>query len=120
MFFIGGINSIFPLVVYISLIWICLAIGYGNKLKGLVHSLGIQTQVIKDVEFQESEMDFLLKTEAKILDGKSASGNDHYSLPPGFYEIKILTCLNYPDISGTKPLFSLKPAINRYRGPPFA
>ena len=33
MFFISGINSILPFIVYISLVWICMIVGYVGHLK---------------------------------------------------------------------------------------
>jgi len=39
MFFLGGINSIIPYILYLSLIWVFLIIGFGSRILPLVHNL---------------------------------------------------------------------------------
>jgi hypothetical protein len=39
MFFLGDINSIFPYLIYLSLIWVFLIIGFGNKISCAWHML---------------------------------------------------------------------------------
>ena len=39
MLFLGGLNSILPYIIYLSLIWICLIIGFTGKIGGMVHIL---------------------------------------------------------------------------------
>jgi hypothetical protein len=39
MFFLGGINSIIPYILYLSLIWVFLIIGFGSRILPLVQNL---------------------------------------------------------------------------------
>jgi len=39
MFFIGGFNSIIPYLLYLSLIWVFMIIGFGGKINQVLHKL---------------------------------------------------------------------------------
>jgi len=64
MFFLGGINSILPVIIYISIIWICLIIGYGNRAKDIANSLTTRSNIITYPDFQKSGKYYVLEKES--------------------------------------------------------
>jgi hypothetical protein len=52
MFFLGGLNSILPYVIYLSLIWICLIIGFTGKIDRMMHILSPEAALTGQLETQ--------------------------------------------------------------------
>jgi hypothetical protein len=42
MFFFNGFGSVLPYLIYLSLIWICILFGFGQKIRAIVHPQSVE------------------------------------------------------------------------------
>jgi hypothetical protein len=45
MFFFSGFGPVFPYLIYLSLIWICILFGFGHKFRDFIHPQSIKVHV---------------------------------------------------------------------------
>ena len=60
MFFFGGINSILPFIIYLSLVWICMLIGYSGRVKDITQFLSSGTEYTETHSAPEKNENFYL------------------------------------------------------------
>jgi hypothetical protein len=87
MFFLGGFNSIFPYLIYLSLIWIFLLVGVHGKLRDFWHA-AVQKK-------QRSELSVHFPSEERIV----------YFTPETKAPLKVSTVQCLPVAGFTFPVF---------------
>ena len=118
MFFIGGINSVLPFILYVSLIWICMVIGFGNKLNVLLHSQVFPARSVQKDKPAITVTTFILTPETDLQTLRIKNKRGHCA---GLSEetrpmASMVTCLEKVCLT-QHPIESLS-FPNAYRGPP--
>jgi hypothetical protein len=118
MFFIGGINSVLPFVLYVSLIWICMAIGFGNKLKALMHSQVIPAQSVQNEAPAKTVQAFLLAPENEALSPRVHKKGARFAVMPEATRPIASSVTRMERTCGTRLQVASLAIPNAYRGPP--
>jgi hypothetical protein len=116
MLFLGGLNSILPYIIYLSLIWICLIIGFTGKIGGMMHLLAPKASLVDQFEPQQYDSKVIQCIEFST---KEKVKKEAFVPPPepGIFQIPIINCCKqYIDIDSFFNIHLIN-AI-RFRGPP--
>ena len=120
MFFIGGINSVLPFVLYLSLIWICLVIGHGNILRGIAQPLELTSMDVHKNETQRPYVDFMQVKEEESQPSASSRNQTANLRLPALIDIDADLMMYCAIPSETGRFISFHSSTNAYRGPPLA
>jgi hypothetical protein len=115
MFFLGGFNSIIPYLLYLSLIWVFMAIGFHGKIVEVWHKITPKEYHVENVPNHQPVCK-LVKLNQKISNQKQnkTDGYIHtkdFNLPPVLIFGTIFPRNFTPNIFSVLNLFNL-------RGPP--
>jgi hypothetical protein len=116
MFFLGGLNSILPYLLYLSLLWICLIIGFTGNIDRIRHFLKPETEITAQPETHSCK--------SKIIQYQQVQVKEKIN-PGEFIHQETLATTLVPNISirepDPDPLFLFTDYINNtfsFRGPP--
>ena len=118
MFFIGGINSVLPFILYVSLIWICMAIGFGKTIKIFQHSRAISTQTIHKDEPANTVTAFVLTPETDVHELRVDIRRSHYTDIALETRPVAIGITRLEESFGTNHQVASLAFPNAYRGPP--
>jgi hypothetical protein len=117
MFFLGGINSILPYLLYLSLIWVFLIIGYGSRYVHGLKDLAPKTKYTDNQALQhfDNQVFQYYQYTNHVVEPKNVivayPSNVKYFLP--------LVLQNYSPGSCMLPVFTSCPVSSTgFRGPP--
>jgi len=117
MFFLGGINSILPYILYLSLIWIFLIIGFGSRIVHVLNDLTPKASYTDKQTLQHPDTKVIQYCQCThyVVEPKSSTAaipkNDRYFLPyiPENY---------FPGYGILHPFISCPVSSTGFRGPP--
>jgi hypothetical protein len=115
MFFLGEFNSIIPYVLYLSLIWVFMAIGFHGKIIEVWHKITPREYHVENVTNHQPAYD-IVKLNQKVSNHKQNKTDgyihtEEYSLPPVLIVGTIFPGNFNPNIFSRLNLFN-------FRGPP--
>lgn len=118
MFFIGGLNSVLPFILYVSLIWICMVIGFGNKLRIVMRSQVLPVQTIQRDDPASSAIAFVLEPETKVHALRINRKKTHFADLPKKTRHVVSRIFRLTKTCGTNQQIASFSVSNAYRGPP--